>query len=269
MPDPESKLYAKICEVIEEVEEVAKTGHNDHFHYDYATAEEVLRVIRAPLATRRVIVLPSLQAIEERTYTSVNRQGEARESTITTAHIRYTFIDCDTGEREECEWAGQGDDPSDKGWGKSATNAAKTFLRTAFLLPQGDDSEADGHADERSQGRVGSASRYQKGGGLKPSDGQAEYIEKLVKQKKPTIAQLKAILSEVGATVEIEEGWVKKYLTGGREGSASHLIERLKSGPLPDVPSLETPPSDVPNDDVPAHAPAGDTSDVPFTETAA
>ena len=54
----------------------------------------------------------------------------------------------------ECEWAGQGDDPADKGLGKAYTNAIKTFLREQFLIPQGDDPEADERTDARAAQRV-------------------------------------------------------------------------------------------------------------------
>ena len=35
----DKKLHRKIAQVIDAVEEVEKKGHNDHFNYDYATAD--------------------------------------------------------------------------------------------------------------------------------------------------------------------------------------------------------------------------------------
>jgi hypothetical protein len=51
-------------------------------------------------------------------------------------------------------WAGEGDDPADKGLGKAYTNAIKTFARLQFLIPQGDDPEADASTDQRSADRA-------------------------------------------------------------------------------------------------------------------
>jgi hypothetical protein len=71
---------------------------------------------------------------------------------------------------------------------------------------------------------------------------QIEFLQKLVKQKKVTPAQLNYMLIEVGAQgVEVGEGWTAK-LTGGREGTCSALIDWLQSRPLPDLDN----PSDVP-----------------------
>jgi hypothetical protein len=82
----------------------------------------------------------------------------------------------------------------------------------------------------------------------RPSEKQMEFLQSLIKQKKPSVAQLKVLLGEVGADgVEIEEGWPSR-LTGGKEGQASALIERLKVGPLPKVESATVPASDVPGD---------------------
>ena len=144
--DAPQTLAAKIAEVILEVSNVEKDGHNDFQNYDYTSAEALLGVIRKPLASRGVVVLPKLGAIEERG--AITPKGKA--TTITTAHVTYVFVDTATGEREECPWAGSGDDPSDKGLYKAYTGAAKTFLRQAFLLPMGDDPEADTEADKRS-----------------------------------------------------------------------------------------------------------------------
>jgi hypothetical protein len=132
-------LYAKIAQVVTEVGEVAKTGTNDFHGYKYVTAETILTALRKPLAEKQVALLSSVTAIEERAY----KTSRGNESIITTVHVDFTFVDGATGEMHRCSWAGQGDDPADKGLGKAYTNAIKTFLREQFLLPQGDDPEGD------------------------------------------------------------------------------------------------------------------------------
>lgn len=265
MSDTESKLFRKIAQVITLVERVEKDGHNDHFNYDYTSAETILAAIRGPLAELNVALFPSLTSIEERPY----KTSGGKESVITTAHMDFTFVDGETGEMFKCSWAGQGDDPADKGWGKAATNAIKTFLRQTFLLPQGDDPEADTSTDQRAQERVSSGSRRQSSGAPKPSPKQLKLLHDLITRKKPTVMQLRIMLKDAGAPsdMEIAEGWAEK-LTGGKEGQVSALIDRLMNGTLPEVKSLETPASDVPDKDAPAHEPAGDDSDVPFSEAA-
>src|SRR5690348_7328304 len=126
----EGKLAAKIAEVVAEVGYVKKDGRNDFQGYNYTSAEALLAAIRAPLSARKVALMPSLDRIDEREYTT----SKGKASVITTAYVKFTFIDGESGEQHECTWAGQGDDPADKGLGKSFTNAIKTFLREAFLI---------------------------------------------------------------------------------------------------------------------------------------
>jgi hypothetical protein len=145
-----SSLYLKLAEIVAEVGYVAKDGKNDFQNYRYTSAEALLAAIRGPLSARRIVLMPSLTALSEREYTT----SKGKASVITTAHVRFTLVDGESGEKHECEWAGQGDDPADKGLGKAYTNAIKTFLREQFLIPQGDDPEADPSTDRRAQDRA-------------------------------------------------------------------------------------------------------------------
>lgn len=145
----ETTLYRKLAEVVAELGYVAKDGKNEFQGYKYTSAEALLAAVRDPLSTHKIALVPSLTAISEREYTT----SKGKASVITTAHVRFTLVDGETGEKHECDWAGQGDDPADKGLGKAYTNAVKTFLRQQFLIPQGDDPEADKGADERGADR--------------------------------------------------------------------------------------------------------------------
>ena len=149
-----TSLYRKLAEITAEVSGVEKDGTNTFHKYSYTSAEAMLRALRGPLSSRGVALLPSVVDVSERDITTSN----GKSSTITTVRMSFTFVDGETGETHACEWAGQGDDPADKGLGKAYTNAVKTFLREAFLIPQGDDPEADTKTDERASQRV-SASR--------------------------------------------------------------------------------------------------------------
>ena len=145
MPPSKPTLYAKLAEVVLEVNNVEKDGHNDFQNYDYTSAEELLRAVRGPLASRNVVLVPSVQMVDERAI--VTPKGKA--STVTTVTVSFTFVDGETGQTHECAWAGTGDDASDKGLYKAYTGAIKTFLRNAFLLPMGDDPEGDVESDKR------------------------------------------------------------------------------------------------------------------------
>jgi len=171
MSSHEGALARKIAEVVTAVEGVEKDARNDFHKYDYTSAEAMLRALRKPLAERHVALLCSLTAIDDREYKTT--KGNA--STITTAHVAFTFIDGETGAMFKCDWAGRGDDAADKGLGKAYTNAIKTFLREQFLIPQGDDPEADSATDRRAQDRApangnGQAARRVRADAPKPTE---------------------------------------------------------------------------------------------------
>jgi hypothetical protein len=178
-----SSLHAKVAKVITAtVEGVTKDGRNTFHGYDYTTAETILRAIRDPLAENGLALMPSLDSIEERTI----KTAKGGESTITTVWVTFKLVDSETGQEAEMRWAGQGDDPADKGLGKAYTNAIKTFLREQFLLPQGDDPEADKRTDERAAERVGGSNgqtqRRSSNSGTKASDGQVKLMAVKAKQ---------------------------------------------------------------------------------------
>lgn len=143
------KLHSKLVKVGQTVTHVEKDGRNDFHKYDFASANAVLAVIRKPLYAEGVSVTPSILSIEDREYTT----SKGKASVVTTVTVKYTFVDSETGEREECVYAGRGDDNADKGLSKALTSAAKTFIIGAFLLPTGDDPEADRATDERAADR--------------------------------------------------------------------------------------------------------------------
>ncbi len=145
----QSPLYAKLAEITAELGYVAKDGKNEFQNYKYTSAEALLAAIRGPLSSKGIALMPALTALSEREYTT----SKGKASVITTAHVTFTLVDSESGERHECAWAGQGDDPGDKGLGKAYTNAIKTFLREQFLIPQGDDPEADSGTDARAADR--------------------------------------------------------------------------------------------------------------------
>ena len=150
MSETKTTLHAKLAEVVAELGYVAKDGKNEFQNYKYTSAEALLAAVRGPLSAKGIALMPSLTAISDREYTT----SKGKASVITTAHVSFTFVDGESGERHECQWAGQGDDPADKGLGKAFTNAIKTFLRESFLIPQGDDPEADPQADARGADRA-------------------------------------------------------------------------------------------------------------------
>lgn len=215
-------LAAKLATIVGKVGEVAKKGRNEHFKYDYVTAEDMLKEVRGPLADQKVALMPSVASIEERAY----KTSGGKESIVTTVFLDFTFVDGDTGEMWRSRWAGQGDDPADKGLAKAYTNAIKTFLREQFLIPQGDDPEADRATDQRAADRASSGPR--RSSGSAPSEPQKKFLTMLLAEREHQLPQEK-----------LEQAFADRAL-------ASRTIEWLKDRPVRQP--VPTPETDVPVD---------------------
>lgn len=135
-------LAAKLAAIMAEVEAVPKRGHNEHFGYDFATEADIAGAIRKGMAARKVFLLPSVTSYADQTIITKGDRGE-KSKTITTIKMAFTFLDGESGDCQTCEWAGRGEDSSDKGLYKAMTGAVKFFLMKAFLIPTGDDPEID------------------------------------------------------------------------------------------------------------------------------
>ena len=127
-------IYAKLAAAISDVERIGKDGKNQHFKYTYTSAEQVYRVIRGPLLSHGLVVIPEAT-------------GHDASGDISTVRLRIRIVDTETGEQIESGWYGEGQDKGDKAVFKAYTGGLKTFLKHLFLLPADDDPEADPSTD--------------------------------------------------------------------------------------------------------------------------
>lgn len=138
-------LASKLVEVMRQVKYIQKTGYNEFNRYKYATEAEVSEKVREVLAEQNVILIPSMKSHSVREH--INRKGHVEY--IVTVEVEFTFIDGDTGESISYTVYGEGQDPGDKATYKAFTGAQKYALMKAFMIPTGDDPEADNGVDER------------------------------------------------------------------------------------------------------------------------
>ena len=127
-------IYAKLAAAISDVERIGKDGKNQHFKYTYTSAEQVYRVIRGPLLSHGLVVIPEATGYET--------AGD-----LGTVRLRLRIVDTETGEQIESQWYGEGQDKGDKAIYKAVTGGMKTWLKHLFLLPADDDPEADPSTD--------------------------------------------------------------------------------------------------------------------------
>ncbi|MGB9791326.1 MAG: ERF family protein [Thermacetogeniaceae bacterium] len=134
-------LACKLAQVMSEVQSVPKKGYNDFHKYNYVMEADLLEAIRDKLAQKKVFIFSSVDEL-------------IQEGTLTTVKMTFTFVDGESGEQFSVTYYGTGDDKGDKGAYKAYTGALKYFLMKTFLVPTGDDPEADTETDQRAEGKV-------------------------------------------------------------------------------------------------------------------
>ncbi|WP_241475428.1 ERF family protein [Priestia flexa] len=167
-------LVKKLAEVMKAVKYIEKKGYNAFHKYKYATEADVAEKVREELSERNVMMIPSVLSNQTREH--VNAKGKTEY--IVTVEMEFTFMDGDTGETISFRTVGEGQDAGDKGSYKAMTGAQKYALMKAFMIPTGDDPEADSGTDERNN------THSQQGD--KPevaSDKQLNLVKSLLKKK--------------------------------------------------------------------------------------
>jgi hypothetical protein len=128
-------LVSKLAEVMGEIEgRIPKTGRNEFHKYDYATEADIVQSVRAGMAKRKLMLIPSVKSTEWK------ELGKQRLCTLTVA---FTVHDGDSGESMTFDVLGEGTDAGDKATYKALTGATKYALLKLFLIPTGDDPERD------------------------------------------------------------------------------------------------------------------------------
>lgn len=145
--NPTVDLYRKLCEVAQALPFFEKRGRNEHHHYNYVQAADVVSAVRAELLQRDIIVLPGAHEAQHLQF--------GGNKHLTTVDLTYTFVDITTGQKIVVPWIGVGvDTGGDKGIYKAFTGGLKYALQTTFLVPTTDDPERDQLTQQESQEQV-------------------------------------------------------------------------------------------------------------------
>lgn len=147
---PCPKLAKKLAKILGDVGKVEKTGVNKHFQYGYLTENDLVYAVRGRLAEANIFVFTSIEKQE----ILVVGEGDSKTA-LTSVTSKHTFVDGESGESFSVLSQGQGMDNGDKGAYKAATGAMKYFLYKCFMIPTGDDPEADDATDKRSERGAG------------------------------------------------------------------------------------------------------------------
>jgi hypothetical protein len=131
-------LVRKLAEVTATVDRVAKSGRNDFHKYDYATEADIAAAVRHGMAERHLALFPDT---EDAKFEDIGTKNGTQR--MCTAKVRFTVEDGESGETRSFVVYGQGQDAGDKAFYKALTGAEKYALLKLFMIPTGDDPEAE------------------------------------------------------------------------------------------------------------------------------
>lgn len=129
-------LYEKLLAIQQSVDNIIKDGKNQSDKYDFASNENVLDRFRPLLNQHDLLLIPRMES-------ALIHEGQTRSGTARyLTEITFTMIwhDVKSGEELSVPWYAQGVDlAGEKGVGKAATYAEKTFLLKFFHVPTNKD----------------------------------------------------------------------------------------------------------------------------------
>lgn len=143
MTEGKKSLASKIAKVMEAVGYVPKGGTNQAQGYKFVQASAVADKVREQLARLNVSMTPTTIDVISEGVTPSGKQA------LLTLRFTWTLTDGDSGETISFQSIGTGADSGDKAAYKAATGALKYALLTGFLIPTGDDPEADPATDNQ------------------------------------------------------------------------------------------------------------------------
>lgn len=182
-------LFQKLLEIQKTVVGLGKDSKS--FGYQYVSGSKVLEHIKPMMNELGIILKQEVLDIDNTRQDYATKSGSKSEI-LTKATMRFTWIDCETGEKDENLFAANGQNDWEKGLGSALTYAERYFLLKYFHISTDED---DIDNPNRKPSEV-----------VKPSSSTNNSTAPT--SKKPTISDMEA---------------VKKALKSNREGTLKML----------------------------------------------
>ena len=129
-------IYTKLLAIQKEVKGLSKDkkSHN----YDYVTGNKLLSFIKPIMDKQGVILKQEILSIENTRQDYKTKYGEKSEI-LSKVMMRFTWIDCETGEKDENLFGANGQNDWEKGLGSALTYGERYFLLKFFHIATDED----------------------------------------------------------------------------------------------------------------------------------
>ena len=129
-------LYKKLLEVQKKVIGLGKDKKS--FGYDYVTGSKVLEHIKPILNEHGILLKQEVVSVEKERINYKAKSGEKSEM-LYSVYQKFTWIDTDTGEKDENTFFSSGMNDWEKGLGSALTYAERYFLLKYFHIATDED----------------------------------------------------------------------------------------------------------------------------------
>lgn len=132
-------IFQKLHAIMSGIDFIAKDKKNDFHGYRYASEYAIKRDLHAQLVKHGVVF-----SLGADSYTETEHKNAKGETVFhANAMFVYRFTDIESGEWISDKFPGMGEDKNDKALWQAITGSIKYILTSNFLIPTGDDPEAD------------------------------------------------------------------------------------------------------------------------------
>lgn len=141
-PDEKLNIYQKLLKIQEEIKGLAKdkdtASPENKKGYKYVTGDKVLDNIKPIMNAYGLILKQEILSIENVRQDYTTRYGVKAEI-LSKVMMRFTWVDCESGEKDENLFGANGQNDWDKGVGSALTYGERYFLLKFFHIATDED----------------------------------------------------------------------------------------------------------------------------------
>lgn len=146
-------IYKKLLDIQKAVLGLAKDAASQN--YQYVSGSKVLSVIKPLMCEKGLLLKQEVISIDNERQNYIvgindkNPNGRQKSEILSKVMMKFTWVDCETGEKDENLFGANGQNDWDKGVGSALTYAERYFLLKYFhIATDEDDIDAKGEIEE-------------------------------------------------------------------------------------------------------------------------
>ena len=130
-------IYNKLLNIQKKIVALAKDKKS--YQYDYVTGNKLLGYIKPIMNEESVLLKQEIIKVEHEKMTYNDKRGNEKNEVLYLCEFKFTWIDCETGEKDENLFQASGMNDWEKGMGSAMTYAERYFILKYFHIATDED----------------------------------------------------------------------------------------------------------------------------------